>query len=359
MIKRLEIENYGCIRHAELKPTPMHAFVGPSDVGKSTVLKAIDALSRFINADAQRERDARAPMIPRKARDTLTLTVEFAGSLGFNVGFAPRSQTLESYVRESMQGEWLGYRHITPDFSWASEEPAAIGHFVTEIRQRLHVGFVALERAGLIADSPVRRAGASVMFGADGRGLAWVYEQLLHREGDAFDQITQRMRKRFPWMGGVEVSSVSSSAKTLVMRTLDGQRIPAEHVGEGFLRMLAWEALRYADRPRVLLVESPEAGLSPALVVEAMAILRELTVDKERPTQVLIATRSPLVLAELGAPEVTLVTRDPSEGTRVAALAEHPDYALRTQSLPRGSRGLDLCDGVMAAVTGNTVRTRI
>ena len=44
MLKRLEIENYGCVRHAEVKPTPLHAFVGASDTGKSTVLKAIEAL---------------------------------------------------------------------------------------------------------------------------------------------------------------------------------------------------------------------------------------------------------------------------------------------------------------------------
>lgn len=357
MIKRLEIENYGCIRHAEIKPTPMHALVGPSDVGKSTILKALIALSRFSAVEEQDH--APAPLIPRKARDTLGLTVEFAGSLGFNAGFAPRSQTLETYIRESMQGEWLGYRHVTPDFKWASEEPAEVAEFARQIRGRLRYGLVHLQNTALHRDSPLFVEGAPVIFDADGHGLAGVYDRLMDRGDEAFDLITKRMRQYFPWIGGIEVSSVSQVTKNIFMRTLDGQRIPAKHIGVGVLRMLAWEALRYIDRPRLLLVEEPEAGLSPALIHVVMGMLRELTVDPERPTQVLIATRSPLVAVELDVQELTLVTRSPKEGTRVAALADHPDYVAPAVRLPRGVRWLDLADGFMNAPGGQTVRTRV
>jgi hypothetical protein len=355
LIKRLEIENYGCIRHAEVKPTPLHALFGPSDVGKSTVLKAIAALSQFIRVDQHREP---APLIPLKARDTLTLTVEFAGSLGFNVGFAPRSQTLETYVRESMQGEWLGYRHVTPDFRWASEEPAEVAEFARQIRARLECAVIHLQNSALHRDSPLLTDNTPVMLEEEGHGLAGVYDRIMARGDESFDLITQRIKSWFPWVGGIEVSTVSQVTKNLFIRSLDGQRIPAKHVGVGLLRMLAWESLRYADRPRTLLVEEPEAGLSPALTSVVMQLLRELTIDPQRPTQVLIATRSPLVVAELDPMEITLVTRNTREGTRVAALADHPDYAIPAQRLPRGVRWLDLADGIMGAPTTTTVRTR-
>ncbi|GEM_PF-3742028 len=345
MLKRLEIENYGCIRHVEIKPTPLHALVGPSDVGKSTILKSIDALSRFAWIDEQHETPA--PLIPRKARDTMTLTAEFAGSLGFNVGFAPRSQTLETYIRESMQGEWLGHRHVTPDFKWASEEPAAVAEFADQIRDRLRCSFLHIQNTALFRDSPLITETAPVIFDEEGHGLAGVYDRIMARGDDAFDLITQRVRQYFPWIGGIEVSSVSQVTKNILMRTLDGQRVPAKHIGTGVLRVLAWEALRYADRPRMLLVEEPEAGLCPSLVPVVMGILRELTVDQESPTQVLIATRSPLVIAELGADEVTLVTRDPSEGTQVTDLSERPEYVAAAARLPRGARWLDIADGIM------------
>jgi predicted ATPase len=356
LIKRLEIENYGCIRHAEIKPAPLHAFVGPSDVGKSTVLKAVDVLSRFTRVEDFR--DQAPALIPPKARETITLTVEFSGSLGFNVGFAPRSQTLETYVRESMQGEWLGYRHVTPDFRWASDEPPAAAAFVRTIRERLACRTIHLQNAALHRDSPLITEYAPVMLDEEGHGLAGVYDRIMARGDDAFDLITKRIRALFPWVGGIEVTTVSQVTKNIFVRSLDGQRIPAKHVGVGLLRMLAWESLRYSDRPQLLLVEEPEAGLSPALVTVVMQLLRELTVDAERPSQILIATRSPLVITELDPHEVTLVTRNTREGTRVASLNDHPDYVALADRLPRGVRWLDLADGVMNAPAHNTVRTR-
>ena len=344
MIKRLEIENYGCIRHAEIKPTALHALVGAADVGKTTILKAVDTLGRFVCADQQRDP---APLIPMKARDTLTLTVEFAGSLGFNVGFAPRSQTLETYVRESMQGEWVGYRHVTPDFRWASEEPPAVAEFARQIRGRLASTFIHLQNTALFRDSPLITDNAPVRLEEDGHGLAGVYDRIMARGDDSFDQITMRMRTIFPWIGGIEVSTVSQVTKNLFVRTLDGQRIPARHVGVGMLRMLAWEALRYTDRPRVLLIEEPEAGLTPALIHTLMQLLRELTVDASHPSQILLTTRSPLVAAELDPQEITFVSRTIQEGTRVTRLAEHPNYVGPAQRLPRGIRWLDLVDGHM------------
>lgn len=356
MIKRLEIENYGCIRHAEVKPAPLHAFVGPADVGKSTVLRAVEALSRFTNVEEHRDKPP--PLIPPKARDTMTLTVEFSGSLGFNVGFAPRSQTLETYVRESMQGEWLGYRHVTPDFRWASDEPATAAQFVRTIRERLACRFVHLQNSALHHDSPLITEYAPVMLDEEGHGLAGVYDRIMARGDDAFDQVTKRIRGLFPWVGGIEVTTVSQVTKNIFVRMLDGQRVPAKHAGVGLLRMLAWESLRWADRPQLLLVEEPESGLNPALVTEVMQLLRELTVHPERPCQILIATRSPLVVAELLPHEVTLVTRNTREGTRLASLAEHPDYVAAAERLPRGVRWLDLADGAMGAPLPQTVRTR-
>ena len=357
MIKRLEIENYGCIRHAEVKPTPLHALVGPSDVGKSTILRAIEALSRFTQVESHRNEPA--PMIPPKARDTLTLTVEFSGSLGFNVGFAPRSQTLETYVRESMQGSWLGYRHVTPDFRWASEEPTDLADFITQVREQLDHAKLALQNSALPGDSPLLTEYAPVMLDPEGQGLAGVYDRIMARGDDAFDEITKRLRSYFPWIGGIEVNTVSQVTKNMFVRTLDGQRVAARNVGVGVLRMLAWESLRYSERPGLLLVEEPEAGLSPALVSVVMQLLRGLTTDPDKPCQVLIATRSPLVVAELDPLEVTLVTRNTREGTRVSSLADYPDYVAAAKRLPRGIRWLDLADGVMNAPRHKTVRTGI
>ena len=345
MIKRLEIENFGCIRRAEVQPTPLHALVGPSDAGKSTILKAVAALACFSASDEQPPGSS-APLVPRKAREALSLTVEFAGSVGFNLGFAPRSQLVETHIRESMHGAWLPYRTVAPDFSWASQAPAQLADFAAQLRRQLSHEVVELEASALIHGAPSFVDGAPASLGRAGAGLAAVYERIMARSDDSFERISQRMRGLFPWIGGFEVATEGEGRKVLRVRTLDGQRVPARHVGVGVLRLLAWEALRVIDRPPLLLVEAPESGLSPALIARVVAHLRALTVDSERPTQVLVATRSPLVVAELAPREVSVVTRRLPEGTQVVDLAGAPDYVAAAGRLPRGQRWLDLADGV-------------
>lgn len=36
-IESLVVENYGCVKHAEVKLTPLHALIGPNDSGKSVI----------------------------------------------------------------------------------------------------------------------------------------------------------------------------------------------------------------------------------------------------------------------------------------------------------------------------------
>jgi hypothetical protein len=65
----------------------------------------------------------------------------------------------------------------------------------------------------------------------------------------------------------------------------------------------------------------------------------------------LIATRSPLVVSELGPDEVTLVQRNVNEGSVFSPLINHPEYVARSQALPRGFRWLDLVDGYLSAAS--------
>ena len=46
MITKLIIDNFKAIEHLELDLRPFQVFVGPNDSGKSTILQALDLLSR-------------------------------------------------------------------------------------------------------------------------------------------------------------------------------------------------------------------------------------------------------------------------------------------------------------------------
>jgi hypothetical protein len=44
IITELQVENYGCIKKQTFALSPLHAFVGPNDSGKSTILHALETL---------------------------------------------------------------------------------------------------------------------------------------------------------------------------------------------------------------------------------------------------------------------------------------------------------------------------
>jgi len=46
-VESLSIKNYGCIRDATLRLTPLHALIGPNDSGKTTILNALGTLSVY------------------------------------------------------------------------------------------------------------------------------------------------------------------------------------------------------------------------------------------------------------------------------------------------------------------------
>lgn len=141
-----------------------------------------------------------------------------------------------------------------------------------------------------------------------------------------------------------------------------GERMPARLVSDGTLRVLALlTALRTQPRPHIIGIEEPENGIYPGRLCALLERLREaashfevdfdalqsgapesgafLVTTNLLPTQVLLTTHSPVVLAALRAqPQhlryVDTVRRDGERVTRVRSVGrpEAPDRGQRTIS---------------------------
>jgi predicted ATPase len=72
-----------------------------------------------------------------------------------------------------------------------------------------------------------------------------------------------------------------------------------------------------------------------------MNILKEIS----KTTQVLIATHSPLVVNELDAEQVTILTRDPEKGTQTRRLNDTEDFAVRSKVYLPGELWLNYANG--------------
>ena len=129
------------------------------------------------------------------------------------------------------------------------------------------------------------------------------------------------------------------------MELTDRTRVRAAHISTGLLYYLAFAALPEAfGAVSTILLEEPENGLHPARIKQVMAVLRAFTENHQ--AQVVLTTHSPLVVNELRANEVSVVTR-PSleEGTQVRPIEESANFAKRSEVYSLGELWLSYADG--------------
>jgi predicted ATPase len=99
--------------------------------------------------------------------------------------------------------------------------------------------------------------------------------------------------------------------------------------------------MQYIGPTPILLVEEPENGLHPARIADVIRVLREIAKD----SQVILATHSPIVVNELTADEVSVVTRDPESGTKVTRLKDTPRFDERSKIFELGELWLAYANG--------------
>lgn len=324
-IERLRVTNYGPIRDADFRLTPIHAFIGPNDSGKSSILRAIETLARLGAGQTRDDLVRRLLLSARPDREvalrasvrTWTWTVQvLRGS--------------EQHFTLEQNGKRVGTGNATlPNYP----EP----HGALRGAQ-----LVRFDPDALRSPTDLIPHGAPMQFRDErGLGLPSLYDALLSRDLDGFIAVRNRMRQLFPAVESLELRNTSSTEKTLAVKLTTGETISSEDMSEGLLYYLGFAVLPHVAGTAVLLVEEPENGLHPARIAEVVTLLRDIA----RTTQVLIATHSPLVVNELASDEISVVTRDPDEGTKVTPLSATANYEERSQAYSNGELWVSYADG--------------
>jgi predicted ATPase len=294
-VDQLRIRGFGCITDATFALTPIHALIGPSDSGKTTVLRALRALSKYAQ---MRNVQATAADVVLYAHETATLEARVAGA--------------GSAIVTRDRGGW-GEHHVD------DEARASLGGH--------HM--LRLETESLRQASALIPEGAPLRFVDErGLGLPAVYDAILSRDVTTYVSLTSRMMKLFPSVKNVSLVNPTQQTKALGLTLASGAFVSATATSDGLLRFLAYAALPYFASVGLVLVEEPENGLHPAAIREVMALLREVSAR----AQVIVATHSPIVAGELQSNEVTVLRRDEREGTRAVSLE---DTALEKGATPR------------------------
>lgn len=297
----LMVRDFGCLKNVDVALTPLHAFIGPNDSGKSSLLRAIQWACYAASDERQHTPDYRVPsQVENGTRVRLALSN--GGVVDVVKGPGPATSTTGLSMPTLMR--------LAPD---ALREPSSV----------------------IVDGQPTR------FFDERGTGLASVYDALTHRNFAAFSRVRDQLLALFPTVAEIGFPPQTSQARTVRMTLKGGRVVSANGMSEGLLYFLALAALPHIEAGPFVLVEEPENGLHPARIREVVRVLRELS----KTTQVILATHSPLVVNELENDEVTVVTRDPEEGTRVVPISQTPNFEARSRVYKLGELWLAYADG--------------
>jgi predicted ATPase len=317
-LTELHVRDFACLKDIKCTLTPIHALVGPNDSGKSTLLRAIQVL-------ASRNYPAGSSFLAQFA-DGTELRVNY-GAQGMQVR-AGGPQILD--LHQVRQNESL--RKFTA-VNWA------LGPI--PIRFEL----VRLDPDELRKPGTLIVEGQPLVLQGRGANLAGLYDALRDRSMDRFAAISQRLVTLFPTVRTLGLRTTSNTQKVLAVELLDGTEVRSDAMSEGMLYFLAFAILGDLETPAAYLVEEPENGLHPSRIRDVVRMLRAIAEDPQRPVQVIIATHSPLVINELRPDEVTVVTREPTAGTKLTPMKETPHFEARSKIYALGELWLAYADG--------------
>lgn len=351
-IYKMKVTEFGPLKNVEVGLTPLHAFIGPNDSGKSSLLNAVDCVICYAGNRGLETTRHEHLLHPWEGM-SIRISVVDPGSTvpipDYVLG-ARGSSFMEMLVSE--QGESLGSCYTSfgesPKGLWRSRNPGDTPEkYIEEERLQnltrkgvllINWDIAALKEAGqLIASDRLVEFVSS-----RGRGLPSIYDAINNLADGTFQTIVEKVKRRFDTIEHVRLKNVGANLKEIEVKLKTGEVVPARQMSEGFLYYLGFLAVQHVAPPAVLLVEEPENGLHPARIRDVVSILRELSATM----QVLVATHSPLVVNELQPAEVSVVTRDSVNGTRVTPIMRTPNFEERSKVYALGELWLSYADGV-------------
>jgi energy-coupling factor transporter ATP-binding protein EcfA2 len=335
VIKTFRAKSYGCLHDVKATLTPLHAFIGPNDSGKSTLLRAVRTLMA-----------ASTPTPQLFSVDLLgddgALQVIYPDNVSYGLSREPGKPLL--FETSGVVGvDGLIEKGRRDHHPLGHRSGAARGSHFLALEQRLGPArMLRLDPDQLRLPSEIITRTQTVDFWNEhGLGLPGVYDAILNQDFEAFAGILAEVRKLFPSVRKVGLANIGGAKKTLEVTLASGQQVGPEYMSEGLLYYLAFAALRFLAPASVVLIEEPENGLHPARIGDVMRVLREVS----KTTQILLATHSPLVINEMQPDEVSIVTRTEAEGTKLTLMKDTTNFEKRSSAYALGELWLSFADG--------------
>ncbi|MBK8259362.1 MAG: AAA family ATPase [Polyangiaceae bacterium] len=361
-IRKLHVENFGCIKDATVELSPLTVLVGPNDSGKSMLLRTLIALSEASRAgkgwqDVFPEVQHLRSFTFNGRGDSIRIGVE--GTIEANqfeydvtVGAWPTYAAIRNervrvddlqIERADMklrlfvpggESNWVDARDgvwpIThPNSTWSMTVQGEGDPSTRQLKvEPLSQAVRALAVYSLRPENLRRPTAPETPLFNNGTGLSAALAHLLLNDRDVAERLESALSTAMPHvkrLGVVQQSGAGGVRYELQIITRSGTRIPSEMISDGVLLYLGYLYLVLRPNPAsVLLVEEPETGIHVGLLKSVMKLFRDMTTGAHGgpPTQVILTTHSPLLLNLVEPEEIRIVRRDNEGATQISNFSD-------------------------------------
>jgi putative AbiEii toxin of type IV toxin-antitoxin system len=333
MIDLVQYRNFQALRNVDVKLGRLTVVAGANASGKTSVLRGVEFLTSLI-AEAAAKRSFDPPWLRDlpTAAPALQMTISLRG-LWSEAG----SVTFEYESNEPIE-------FLLSKATWGGEEFDLYEAKSPDVPQHLNSLKAVLTATPVLHLNPRRCAepaaadGPVPRVGPDGAGLASVLAEMLVAQSGAFEFLTECLRSIFPAVERVRLRRAlvpprgpdgkSLWGHEIQISSKRGGTLPARLAGDGVLLVLSLLAVILGpDRPRVVLFDDLERGLTPTAQTALVRCLR-LLLDRFGDLQIITTSRSPTVLDHFERYEVRLLGVDELGKVWCASPDEGPSYEL-------------------------------
>jgi predicted ATPase len=319
MIRKAHFKNFKILREVCIDLQPLTVIVGPNSSGKTTILQALDCLTRCLSVDdagTLRNTVFQGDFSPhlikcREPQGQLELSCtgslqdkNFAFSVAFNEGGVPHPRT----TFDTKELPDFGY----PSYLSGLARPAVL---------------LKLDPRKLAAPS-FQSVGEALP--SDGTGLPALLAHLKLQNLGLFESLVTQLQGVVPSVRGITVRPSKTQSPDIgyeFLIDMDGaDQVPAAALSEGTLLTLGLlTALSSQPGSPLVLIDDLERSLHPKALSDLVAQIR--AVQEQRPGLQIIATsHSPYLIDCVGADEVLLTSLDDNGYSVVRSLTDHPEY---------------------------------
>ncbi len=343
MITSIKLQNFKGHRETVVPLGRMTVLVGPNGTGKTSVLQALELLTRLIDEgprDVLRGDLHPRDLLHRASEVPIALTVsgmegDAPWDINVKIGVPAVGENSSVSLAWSFDGPTYSQNKVELPFQniWGAASlmrracgPAVLYSF--DARQIAATSYSDEEQPSVEVD---------------GGNTATVLAALKLENEEVFERIEQELRKIVPSIQRIRVRRVRGPQGTerhighkIFLDFKGASDVPAHAASEGTLVTLSLlTALCSPNRPRVLLLDDIDQSLHPQAQMELMRELKKL-LEGVPDLQIVATTHSPYVLDELDPADVRVFAMQEDGTIACRSLAQHPQASKMRGMLTAG-----------------------